>query len=232
MYLCTLQSIAAGRLMFKCTLRKISIRIGSRRHSSKTADGTGGCPWKKTRRDREVREEAEEARAARPCRSTAGYHRRRCQPHSTRGEQQNHQQAGGGRGRRALGLDHPVFQEHRRVAPRGLSRVRPQDRARVRRGVPRHRAGNPERDGASRFHQRVSLGPAAGARRRRLYAAAIEDPDVEDITRSAFESFLRRCAPFMDEPAREDPLCVHGRRPSSTPASWGYPTTAKPSRKP
>ena len=38
-------------------------------------------------------------------------------------------------------------------------------------------------------------------------AAAIEDPEVEDITRSAFESFLRRCAPFMDE-QRAKILCA------------------------
>ena len=40
-----------------------------------------------------------------------------------------------------------------------------------------------------------------------LYAAAIEDPEVEDITRSAFESFLRRCEPFMDE-QRAKILCA------------------------
>ena len=40
-----------------------------------------------------------------------------------------------------------------------------------------------------------------------LYAAAIEDPEVEDITRSAFESFLRRCRPFMDE-QRAKILCA------------------------
>lgn len=32
-----------------------------------------------------------------------------------------------------------------------------------------------------------------------LYAAAIDDPHVEDITRRAFESFLDRCRPFMGE---------------------------------
>lgn len=40
-----------------------------------------------------------------------------------------------------------------------------------------------------------------------LYAAAIEDPAVEDITRRAFESFLRRCRPFMDE-QRAKILCA------------------------
>lgn len=32
-----------------------------------------------------------------------------------------------------------------------------------------------------------------------LYAASIDDPEVEDISKSAFESFLNRCRPFMDE---------------------------------
>lgn len=32
-----------------------------------------------------------------------------------------------------------------------------------------------------------------------LYAAAIDDPQVEDITKRAFESFLDRCRLFMDE---------------------------------
>lgn len=31
-----------------------------------------------------------------------------------------------------------------------------------------------------------------------LYAAAIEDPEVRDITKRSFDSFLERCAPYMD----------------------------------
>jgi len=31
-----------------------------------------------------------------------------------------------------------------------------------------------------------------------LYAAAIEDPEVRDITKRSFDSFLERCDPYMD----------------------------------